>query len=228
MIYVLLVEDDQEIARTIRYYLGSEEVYDVTWAKTASEAKALANDSFDIVLLDIMLPDSNGIDFCESLREYCKCPILFISCIDDTDTIVQALAKGGDDYITKPFSNQILNARIQANLRRVRMEHQLPQNETFVCGPFTLNVREHCLLRNGESIPLTRMECRLLAYMMQNEGVYFKSGELYKMLWGGSSYGDNRTVVVHIHNLRKKLEDNYLQPKYLVNVRGRGYAFVRP
>lgn len=228
MIHVLLVEDDAEIARTIRYYLGAEEIYDVTWAKTGTEAVSLMSDSFDIVLMDIMLPDGNGIDVCESLREHRKCPLIFLSCIDDTDTIVRALSKGGDDYITKPFNNKILTARIEANLRRVRMEHELPDGESMSCGAFTLDVHDRCIVRGGERIALSRMECRLLAYMMKNEGRYFKSGELYKMLWGGSSFGDNRTVVVHIHNLRKKIEENYLEPKYLVNVRGRGYAFVRP
>ncbi len=228
MIHVLLVEDDPEIARTIRYYLSQEEIYDVTWAKTGTEAQALMSDSFDIVLMDIMLPDGNGIDFCAGLREERKCPLIFISCIDDTDTIVKALSKGGDDYITKPFDNRVLHARIQANLRRVRLDHQAGGDERFSCGRFVLDVKERTVCLGGEQIPLSRMECRLLAYMMKNEGTYFKSGELYRMLWGGPSYGDNRTVVVHIHNLRKKIEENYLEPRYLVNVRGRGYAFVRP
>lgn len=227
MVHVLLVEDDPEIAHTICYYLSQEEVYDVTLARTGAEAQALVSDSFDIILMDIMLPDGNGIDFCADLRRDRKCPLIFISCIDSTDTIVCALGQGGDDYITKPFDTRILHARIQANLRRVRMEHQTGSEECLTCGPFTLDVKEQTVYREKVPIPLSRMESRLLSYMMKNAGVYFKSGELYRMLWGGSSYGDNRTVVVHIHNLRKKIEKNYLEPQYLVNVRGRGYAFIR-
>ena len=122
MTRILLVEDDPAIAEIICDYLSELEEYQITVAPNAENALILSVSPFDIILLDIMLPDVNGIDLCSRLRTRLHCPILFISCIDDTDTIVNALAKGGDDYIVKPFDTQILHARIQANLRRIRMD----------------------------------------------------------------------------------------------------------
>ena len=124
MIRILLVEDDDEIARIIKYYLGQEEIYEIVRGRNADEAITLSRDWFDIILLDVMLPDENGIELCSKLREWHQCPIIFISCLDDSNTIISALEKGGDDYITKPFDNKVLSARIQANLRRVQMERQ--------------------------------------------------------------------------------------------------------
>ena len=121
---VLIVEDDKEIARIIRYYLSQDNLYEVVSAASAEEALFLARDAYDIILLDVGLPDQSGIDLCAQLRQWHDCPILFISCLDDSNTIISALQQGGDDYIVKPFDNEILHARIQANLRRWRNDRQ--------------------------------------------------------------------------------------------------------
>lgn len=225
MIRVLLVEDDAEIARIIRYFLSGNGEYDVVWAATAQDAIVASRDWFDIILLDVMLPDESGVDLCSRLREWHRCPIIFLSCLDDSDTIISALDHGGDDYIVKPFDNRVLIARIQANLRRVKLEHErLPEN-ILTCRGFSINAAERTLVRDGRSYPLPPMEFRILSYMMQNPGKCFRSSELYRLIWGRDSYGDNRTVAVHIHSIRRKIEEDASSPRYLRSIWGKGYLF---
>lgn len=225
MTHVLMVEDDVEVARIIKYYLAGGDRYEVVWAKNAAEAIIASRDKFDIILMDVMLPDERGVELCAKLREWHKCPVIFISCVDDSQTIIEALEHGGDDYITKPFDNQVLEARIQANLRRVQMEHAGNPENKLVCDAFELDAVNHTVIRDGVSYPLPPTEFRILSWLMQHPGQCFRSSELYSMIWGRDSYGDNRTVVVHIHNLRKKIEVDANQPRYLKNIWGKGYMF---
>lgn len=225
MTNVLLVEDDREIARIIKYYLGQSDSYQVDWVTDAERAWTQARNGYDVILLDIMLPGTDGIQLCARLREWYHCPILFISCLGDSETVIRALEQGGDDYIVKPFDNQVLHARIQANLRRFRMERSEPVTGGFACPDFSLDAQKHVLHRGGERIQLVSMESKLLAFFMQNPNQYFTAAELYKTIWGKPSYGDNRTVTVHIYTLRKKLEADPSAPRYLKNTWGRGYTF---
>ena len=226
MIHVLLVEDDPEIARSIRYYLGNLNTYDVIWADSAEAALKKRWESFQVILLDVMLPGMDGVSLCHELREYFKCPILFISCLDDTETVVKALSMGGDDYLVKPFDNQILDARIQANIRRVRMEHESEHPEKQKAGELILQPEGQFAIREGKKIEFSDLEYRLLSFLVDHIGQYFESQELYYILWGNSSYGDTRTVAVHIFNLRQKLEPDPAHPKHIINVRGKGYTYV--
>ena len=225
MTQVLLVEDDAMIAKIIQYYFQQGEHYQLTWAKTAGEALAFARDNFDVILLDIRLPDVNGIDLCGRLREWHNCPIIFISCLDDSDTIVRALEMGGDDYLTKPFDNKVLVARIEANLRRAHMDLQDSPQNALTCDGFTLDARTHTLYKQDQQHRLSMIEYRLLLFFFQHPDRYYTSDELYKSVWGNDSFGDVRTVLVHIHYLRKKIENDYASPKYLKNVWGKGYIF---
>ncbi|MEG0569862.1 MAG: response regulator transcription factor [Erysipelotrichales bacterium] len=225
MIKVLLIEDDEEIAKVIKYYLYQEDTYEVTWAKDAHEALYLSRDEFDVILLDVMLPDDNGINLCGQLREFHQCPILFISCLDDSETIIHALEMGGDDYLVKPFDTKILDAKIKANLRRVQIERNEKIENKLECNGFMLDAQTHTLIKENHQEALIQIEFRLLAFFMMHPNVCYKSSELYKHIWGKSSYGDNRTVVVHIHNIRKKIEDDPSNPRYLKNKWGKGYFF---
>lgn len=229
MIKVLLIEDDKVIAQVIQYYLQQESLdYKVFWVKTAGEAMAFVVEPFDVILLDILLPDVNGIDFCQKLREWHPCPIIFISCLDDTQTIVQALAMGGDDFIVKPFDNKILGARIQANLRRVALDEKrtATAHTPLVAGRFRLDFSAQSLCIDDRTVNLSSIEFRLLSFLMQNPNQYFTAQELYRRIWGKDSYGDIRTVQVHIHSLRKKLESSPSDPHYIKNIHGKGYCFA--
>ena len=225
---VLIVEDDKEIARIIRYYLSQDNLYEVVSAASAEEALFLARDAYDIILLDVGLPDQSGIDLCAQLRQWHDCPILFISCLDDSNTIISALQQGGDDYIVKPFENEILHARIQANLRRWRNDRQQKKTVNELrCASFTLNAQTHELTKtDGTCYPLVPMEFKILAFLMQHAGQCYKASELYNHIWGKSSYGDHRTVVVHIHNQRPKIEQDPAEPQLLQSVWGKGYCFI--
>lgn len=224
MVKVLLVEDDDTIARIIKYYLNQEAFYDVLWVKTAGEAMGASRDHFDVILLDILLPDVSGIDLCEKLRGWHSCPIIFISCLDDSNTIVNALEKGGDDFITKPFDNKVLAARIQANLRRAASSGTEPVHNQLSCKGFVLDVNRHVIRIGDKEYNLPLMEFRVLLYLMQNANRYITANELYKKVWGKDSYGDVRTVMVHIHNLRKKIEPDG-DSHYIKNTWGKGYLF---
>lgn len=226
MIRLLLIEDDKTIADIIRYYLTEEEEgYEVVWAKSAGHALAAARDHFDVILLDIMLPDVSGIDLCGQLRKWHKCPIIFISCLDNSETIVRALEMGGDDYIVKPFDNKVLDARIQANLRRASMAQHFDASNTMKCKGFILDATKHEVIKQNNKMQLVSMEFLILSYFMQHPNQTIAAGELYKKVWGKPSYGDVRTVTVHIFNLRRKIEDNPKEPKYIKSVWGKGYLF---
>lgn len=225
VVHILLVEDDPEVARIIKYYLAQEEQYEITWVRNVHEAVSASRDCFDIILLDVMLPDGDGISLCAQLRQWHSCPVIFVSCLDDSESIVSALNQGGDDFIVKPFNNQVLLARIQANLRRVQMEHSVVPPNVLACKGFSLDAATHELIKNGAREKLSPMEFRILAFFMQNPGRTFKPNELYKLIWGKVDYGDHRTVIVHIHALRKKIEQDPVTPKYLKSIWGKGYIF---
>jgi DNA-binding response OmpR family regulator len=221
---VLLIEDDPLVAKVIFYYLEQAETYQIVWAKTGGEAFANARDNFDVILLDILLPDVDGIDLCSRLREWHDCPIIFISCLDSSDTIVRALEHGGDDFLVKPFDNKVLEARIQANLRRYNKNVQPTQN-IFECQGFTLDARRHVVIKPECEIKLSGTEFKILSFLMQNKNKYFTPKELYLKIWGEKSYGDTRTVIVHIHNIREKIENDPDNPMFLKMEWGKGYYF---
>lgn len=226
MTRVLLIEDDEMVARIIFYYLEQAEEYQIVWAKSGGEAFANARDQFDIILLDILLPDVDGIELCSRLREWHDCPIIFISCLDGSDTIVSALEHGGDDFLVKPFDNKVLEARIQANLRRFKKNYK-PAKNVLCCQGFTLDINKHSVIKPDCQIKLSGTEFRILSFLMQNSGMHFTPKEIYLKVWGEKSYGDTRTVIVHIHNIRNKIEENPENPKYLKMEWGKGYYFER-
>lgn len=225
MIKVLLVEDDEAVAGVLRYYFDQMDNYEVTYAATAGETLAKARNAYDVILLDVMLPDISGIDLCTQLRQWHSCPIIFISCIEDNDVLIDALQKGGDDYLTKPFDNRVLDARIQANLRRVSMDQKEEPANELTCKRFKLDTHIQELRIGRKRVELLPTEYKILLHLMQHPNQYFTPSELYSEIWDKPSYGDTRTVTVHIYNLRKKIEADPKNPKYLVNTWGKGYRF---
>lgn len=224
-IQVLLVEDDETVAGIIRYHLEEQGEYSVTTAACAGEALAHARASYDVILLDIMLPDADGIRLCEQLRKWHSCPIIFISCLDDSDTLIDALNTGGDDYLTKPFDNRVLDARIKAALRRVDLDRRPPAESLLSCKRFKLDTRTQDVIIGKTATHLLPMEYRILLFLMQHPLRFYSASELYAEIWDEPSYGDVRTVTVHIYNLRKKIEADPKNPLYLVNAWGKGYMF---
>lgn len=223
---VLLVEDDAIIARIIRHYLCGGE-FEVTWCSSAETVDKLTDLSFDVVLLDIMLPGASGYDVCARLRARHDCPIIFVSCLDDSDSIVKALEMGGDDFITKPFDARVLVAKIKANVRRAGSFHREGHLEDHYEFPgLAIDVSTRTVCGEHGISELTPLEFQMLMFLVRNAGSFYRTEELYYNVWGKNSYGDTRTVMVLMHSVRVKIEPDPSHPRYLVNRRGRGYAFM--
>ena len=222
---VLLVEDDLENCDILLHYLNKIGEYATTVAHNAKEAyAAVAEQEFDLILMDIMLPGEDGIDICIQLRKTLYCPIIFISCLDDEETIVRAMRMGGDDYLTKPFRYPVLQAHMEAVLRRVKGS-TTRKMEDIPFGEYVLSVREHVLMRGQETIYLSPTEFELLMFFLNHKGQTLAFEEIYQYIWKKPSYGDLRTVFSHVRNLRKKMEENPSEPKYIVTVPRVGYIF---
>ena len=197
---VLIVEDDKEIARIIRYYLSQDNLYEVVSAASAEEALFLARDAYDIILLDVGLPDQSGIDLCAQLRQWHDCPILFISCLDDNNTIISALQQGGDDYIVKPFEVAELVARVESVLRRTGRGGALLR-----AWDVTVDTVARSATKAGVPVALTPREFDLLEQLLRNRGAALYRDVLFERVWGGEMDDGTRTLDLHIQRLRKKL-----------------------
>ena len=222
---VLLIDDDLTNTQIVQYYLEQTGEFQTVWAKNAEEALTACRSLFDVILLDILLPDMNGVELCEKLRQRIYCPIIFISCIDDEETVIRALEMGGDDYLIKPFSCKVMCARINANIRRVEMENRQKTRTAIQTNRYSVDVNEHTL-RVGEHVyHLSSIEFGVLMYIMDHPHRPISLDEIYEAVWNAPSYGDVRTVISHVYNLRKKIEENPQKPQYIRSVRGHGYYF---
>lgn len=220
MIQILLVEDDENISFGIKAALKRKE-YECISCTTIGEAKKLFADSFQLVLLDLNLPDGTGYEFCRWVKERSQIPIIFLTVRDDVKDITKGLDMGADDYITKPFHVAVLESRIAAVLRRVREEHGSGEKQgIFTCGNIRLDQEKMQAYLEDEPIELTALEYRLLCVLMENKGRTLPRNLILEKLWDaeGNFVNDN-TLTVTVKRLRKKLLDT----KYIVTIRGIGY-----
>jgi DNA-binding response OmpR family regulator len=225
---VLFVEDDELIVDSVRY--GLEHAgYQVLTALDGATGLALARAKKpDIVLLDVMLPVLDGFQVCRTLRNESKVPIIMLTARGEEPDKVIGLELGADDYVVKPFGMRELVARIRAQLRRTEMESKPAQAKQRVCvGAVTLDLDQHLVTKAGQPVELRPKEFELLVVLMSQPGHAFDRGELLDAVWGVDWIGDTRTLDVHIRRLRKALEDDPSDPRYISTVRGRGYRFAR-
>ena len=225
---VLVVDDEPEISQLLSLYLAKEG-YEVSVAGDGDQAiEIVRREKVDFVILDVLLPGLDGIEVCTELRKMTDVPIVFLSCRDEDIDKVMGLVAGGDDYITKPFSPRELVARVKAHLRRYRMvsvakEKGRPSSLRYDGLEIDL---DSCDVKvKGELVYLSHKEFELLSLLAQNPDRVFSADELFEKLWKMQSFGDIRTVMVHISNLRKKIERNPAAPEYILTVRGAGYKF---
>jgi DNA-binding response OmpR family regulator len=225
MYKVLVVEDDLEICDILMHFLARDGKYTLEIVHEAQSAlEACINKDFDIILLDILLPGMDGINLCAQLRRNIFCPIIFISCLNDDDTLIKALQMGGDDYLVKPFKCQVLLARIEAVIRR--MHRCKPFDElTRQIGDLQINVKYQTVYKAEENKYLSPTEFQILMLMIYNQGVLLSAEEIYQYIWHRPSCGDVRTVKAHVYNLRKKIESNPSSPEYIKTVKNMGYIF---
>ena len=222
---ILVVEDEESILIGLADNLGLEG-YDVTTAKDGMAGLALGKDgSFDLIILDIMLPGLNGFEVCKRLRaEGIATPVLMLTAKSLEADKVLGLELGADDYVTKPFSPRELLARIKAHLRRSGM--QSPDAPVHRFGGITVDFRSYEAARGGMPVHLTALEFSLLRLFLDNEGIVLTRGEILDRIWGKTVYVNSKTVDTHVAHLRQKIEQDPSSPKFIVGVRGVGYKFT--
>lgn len=217
---ILLLEDDAAlaggIALALRAFGRIVSCYDLAAAR-----QALAAQRFDLLLLDVNLPDGSGLDLCREVRQSSSVPILFLTARDAEYDEVAGLEAGADDYIIKPFSLAVLRARVSAALRRTAA----PDTEVFQCGPLTLDFSRQIFLRDGAALTLSRTEQRLLHLFVRNPGRTLSRSLLLERVWDGGEFVDENTLSVTIRRLRQKLETDPKNPLYLRTVYGIGYVW---
>lgn len=228
---IMIVDNEMEIIQLMKLYL-SREGYEVVWTTDSTKAAALAQETDpDLILLDVVMPGLSGIELCGKIREQSDVPILFVSCKDQEMDKVLGLSIGGDDYITKPFSPTELVARVKAHLRRRNMDTSSDSADTernrLAAGALEIDLSAHTVTVNGTPVHLTAKEFELLVLLCKYPNRVFTGRQIFENLW--DTYGiedDVRTVMVHISNLRKKIEPNPENPTYILTVRGVGYKLV--
>ena len=220
---ILLVDDDVSILLLVSDVL-EENGMNVVTARSGEEAvRLMEGQSFDLILLDIMMKGLSGLDVCRKIRSRVSCPILFLSAKDSVKDIVAGLDLGADDYLTKPFVLEELVARIQAHLRRqMRSDPRRASAGPIQIGGIRMEPEEMRVTRNGVEVPLSTREFELLAYLMQNAGQTLSRERIFHDVWR-TEYGDVGTVAINIKNLRSKLDPEW---RYIKTVWGSGYRFV--
>ena len=220
---VLIIDDEKELAESTSEYFNMMGLTS-TCAFTADEAlKFFVGNEAGVILLDINLGDSSGFNLCKKLRETIDSPILFISARSSDDDMVVALNIGGDDYITKPYSLNVLFAKVKAVLNRYESSGKKSEN-VLVFGDLKIDVGAGIVYKNGEEVILTAMEYKLLAYLATNRNKVIGKEEIFNNVWEDSFVTDG-TLNVHIRHLREKLENDPNDPAYIKTARGRGYLF---
>jgi two-component system, OmpR family, KDP operon response regulator KdpE len=219
---VLVVDDEQQILRALRVILR-DAGFEAVPASTTEEALDLAAvGPPDAAIIDLMLPDLDGIELCRRLREWSEMPLIVLSAVDDEDAKVRALAAGADDYVTKPFGPRELIARLQANLRRI---DPTPEEALIRAGELTVDLASRTVDRGGDEIHLTPTEFDLLRLLARNRGRLMTHRDLLVSVWGAGYVNDTQVLRAHIANLRRKIEPAG-GPKYIRTDPGVGYRFA--
>ena len=221
---ILIVEDDADIAAIERDYLQLGG-YAVTIAPDGTSGlDAALHTPIDLLILDVMLPSVDGFTICRTVRAEKDIPILMVTARGEDVDKIRGLGFGADDYIEKPFSPSVLVARVKAHLAQyARLKPCADTPKTITVGPLTADPATRRITKSGVELPLKNKEYELLLFLMRHPEQVFSREDLYEMIWGLESMGDNITVAVHINRLREKIEDTPSEPKLLQTVWGVGY-----
>jgi two-component system response regulator RegX3 len=221
---ILIIEDERELAGIVSLYL-SRDGFETRSAESAEEGLAIAGEwKPELVVLDINLPGMDGFEFLQNFRRQSGAPVLIVSARSSDEDQISGLGGGADEYISKPFSPRVLVARVRAFFRRVRDYEEKNAPNLFRFGPFTLDY-DACILKKGEQkIPLSAKEFGCLAFLTGHSGKPLDVETIYAGVWK-NNYGDLTTVAVYIQRLRKKIEEDPVNPEYIETVRGMGYRF---
>lgn len=220
---ILIVDDENDIAELISDIL-EDEGYETVIANDGNTAiSKVKEEDFDLILLDVMMPDISGTEVCAAIRNLTSCPIIFVTAKTNLTSKLVGFEVGADDYITKPFINEELVARVKAHLRRDKRSFGNKKGNTIEIGEIKLNKESFEVFKNGEPVMLSTKEFELLRYLMENAGIVLSKDQIYQSVWK-NNYGDIGTVAVNIKSLRNKLDQD---EKYIKTIWGMGYKFVK-
>ena len=227
MTKILIVEDESSFSEALSFLLGKEGFESVIAETGKAALEEFKKSHFDLILLDLMIPEVSGIEVCRTIRTTSSVPIIMLTAKDSEVDKVVGLELGADDYVTKPYSSRELVARIKAVLRRGASE-DLHENSTAgvhsIAG-IRMDIERHQVTVQGNPISLPLKEFELLEFLMRNEGRVLTRGQLIDRVWGGDYYGDTKTLDVHIKRLRSKIEVDPANPVLIQTIRGLGYKF---
>lgn len=221
---IFFVEDDLNLSNGLSFAI-KKQGYEIDIARTSIEAQELwINGKYDLVILDVSLPDGSGYDLCKKIRKVSKVPIMFLTAADEETDIIMGLDIGGDDYITKPFKLAVFLSRINALLRRSDNFNQL--DTELNSNDIKVQLLKREVYKNGEQLDLTASEYKLLCLFMENPNNVLSPEQILGKLWDcNENYIDSNTLTVYIRRLRTKIEDNPGEPRNIVTVRGMGYKW---
>jgi phosphate regulon transcriptional regulator PhoB len=222
---IAIVEDEAELASLIEYNLARHGYEAEVMGGSEGTLRSLEQSKPDLILLDVMLPETDGFELCRQIRQstvLARTPVLFLTARSDEVDRVLGLEIGGDDYMTKPFSPRELIARVKAHLRREEMD---ADPGTMNLGPFRLDRTARRVFLNDREVSLTSTEFNLLEFFLTHPGRAYSRDQLLESVWGHQRYVTPRTVDVHVRRLREQIEEQPDSPKFLTTVRGFGYRF---
>jgi len=233
MARILIIEDEEKIVKLLRSYLEAEH-FEVVWTASGADGLEMASESFDLILLDLMLPDMPGEEVCQRLRRHSDVPVVMLTARSSEEERVRGLGLGADDYVVKPFSPRELVLRIKAILKRTeRAQDRKMAGEGADAGTYSFNsgrliVRagRHEVTFEGTAVTLTPVEFKALMSMIRNRGLVLSRAQLIDAVYGYSFEGYDRTIDAHIKNLRRKIESNPRKPQFIQTVYGVGYKFT--
>ena len=224
MYHILVCDDEKDIVTALGIYLKSDgyQVYEAYNGKEALDI--IRSEEIHLVLMDIMMPEMDGIEAMVKIREISNVPVILLTAkSEDTDKVL-GLTVGADDYITKPFSITEVMARIKANIRRnTEYAAVQPEQTKLVWGPLVMNLENHTVTKSGEIIELTAKEFDILRLLLENPQRVYTKAQIYSLIWNDAYMGDENAVNVHISRLRTKIEDDPRKPQVVITVWGIGY-----
>ena len=226
---ILIADDEEEIVEILELYL-EKDGFQVIKAGDGLEAWELIQKiKIDMAVLDIMMPNIDGFNLTKKIREDYNIPIIILSAKNQDNDKILGLGLGADDYITKPFNPLEVSARIQAQLRRFYNlnSNTANENKKIVIGKVSLDTFNMLVKVDEGEVALTSFEYKILKLLMENSGKIFTKREIFELVWEDNYFGDDNTIMVHISNLREKIEPNPRKPIYLKTIRGLGYKFEK-
>ena len=221
--HILIVDDDPDIRKVLSLLLKDSYKIDEAADGRSAVDFVRRNSDLDLIILDVMMPGMSGIDACTEIRKYSKAPVLFLTAKSAEADRLSAYKSGGDDFLSKPFSQAELLAKVSSLLRRYT-EYRGKPDELFRLGELEVDFADHSVRSGGEELDLTEKEYSILEYMIKNRGTALSAKQIYEAVWNEVYLnGTNSTVMVHILNLRRKIEEDPANPKIIRTVWGRGY-----